>query len=491
MPLYRFPFGNDSGWSIGQDNWDNTGTYSHCKTFAWDFGHPEGGEVRAARAGVVIDTITNVTANEADDPAAAGGGNAVLIQHCDGTVATYAHLKHGGIKVKVHDWVAQGEPIALSGNTGSSTAPHLHFEARFSGASYAQLGPPIAVHFDNGSGQGWRARSGEAPVFNNTVLRQDGWRWCWKCQGLFFGGRAVGGVAGGVCPQDKKQHSADGSGSYILPCQSLGPHSQAGWRWCAKCQGLFFEPTQGSDCPATGSHTASGGSYFLTVNAPVTGQDNWRFCNKCRGLFFGGLPAAGTRGGKCPQDGGKHSSSTSGNYQLDLDSGVEAADVYQPGWRYCAKCHVLYFSLSSSPSSCAGTGQHVNGGNPYFMQHHSPGAPGQELWAGNGQSGWRYCSKCKALFFGDSPNAGRPGGVCPADGTHSGTGSGNYRLFNDAALCPKSTVSRSPGQDDWRFCSKCLCLFFAGNGGGVCPSDKKPHNKSNSGGYSVLEGWGG
>ena len=50
------------------------------------------------------------------------------------------------------------------------------------------------------------------------------------------------------------------------------------------------------------------GDYGLTF--PAIGQQNWRWCNKCQGLFFGGNP-----GPKCPA-GGKHDKTGSGNYRL-------------------------------------------------------------------------------------------------------------------------------------------------------------------------------
>ena len=85
----------------------------------------EGTTVYAVKDGVVSDIIKNI-------PGTIRGsgsyGNYVLINHGDGTMSRYAHLKFGGIMVSVGDTVVQGQAIALSGNTGDSTGAHLHYE---------------------------------------------------------------------------------------------------------------------------------------------------------------------------------------------------------------------------------------------------------------------------------------------------------------------------------------------------------------------------
>ncbi|MEU9581415.1 M23 family metallopeptidase, partial [Streptomyces chilikensis] len=55
-------------------------------------------------------------------------GNAVVIKHDNGTYSQYAHLSK--VQVGVGEKVNTGEQIALSGNTGNSSGPHLHFEIR-------------------------------------------------------------------------------------------------------------------------------------------------------------------------------------------------------------------------------------------------------------------------------------------------------------------------------------------------------------------------
>ncbi len=140
---------------------------------------------------------------------------------------------------------------------------------------------------------------------------QRGWRWCSKCQGLWFGPNQ----AASNCPEGG-QHSSSGSGNYSLLSQAspVPANHQAGWRWCSKCQGLWFGPNQAaSNCPEGGQHSLTGsGNYALGHNIGA-GQSQWRWCSKCQGLWFGPNQSSSN----CPE-GGQHSSSGSGNYRLPI-----------------------------------------------------------------------------------------------------------------------------------------------------------------------------
>lgn len=85
-----------------------------------DLGCPIGTEVRAARNGRVIFTGYK-----------GGYGNLVIVEHEFGYQSFYGHLSR--FCVKKGDEVTTKQVIALSGNTGRTTGPHLHFEIRKNG----------------------------------------------------------------------------------------------------------------------------------------------------------------------------------------------------------------------------------------------------------------------------------------------------------------------------------------------------------------------
>ncbi|MFE2292096.1 M23 family metallopeptidase [Streptomyces sp. NPDC059452] len=87
-----------------------------------DFAVPVGTPVSAVHTGTVVKAGPN---GGGDGPAY---GNAVVVKHANGKYSQYAHLSK--INVKIGQHVKTGQNIALSGNTGNSSGPHLHFEIR-------------------------------------------------------------------------------------------------------------------------------------------------------------------------------------------------------------------------------------------------------------------------------------------------------------------------------------------------------------------------
>lgn len=116
------------------------GKFSHMDTHSLDFEMPEGTQIVAAREGVVIKTKQDSNRGGASRDFI-DQGNFVLIYHSDGTFGNYFHLKQNGVRVKVGQQVKKGDLIGLSGNTGWSSAPHLHFEVLLPGNGAKQTVP--------------------------------------------------------------------------------------------------------------------------------------------------------------------------------------------------------------------------------------------------------------------------------------------------------------------------------------------------------------
>lgn len=108
------------------------GRFSHrsdWSRYAIDFAMKIGDSISAARGGVVCWVVEHNNEGGADR-SFLSKANTVIIYHEDGSFAHYAHLCQNGALVEVGDTVQQGQVIALSGNTGFTTRPHLHFVVR-------------------------------------------------------------------------------------------------------------------------------------------------------------------------------------------------------------------------------------------------------------------------------------------------------------------------------------------------------------------------
>ena len=121
--VYRLPYKAGESYKLGQGYF---GKESHAGERALDFDMDTGTEVVAARAGKVV-AIKEDSNRGCPSDACAQSGNYVRIYHDDGTFADYYHLKKNGALVEPGDEVAAGDVIGLSGNTGWSSGPHLHF----------------------------------------------------------------------------------------------------------------------------------------------------------------------------------------------------------------------------------------------------------------------------------------------------------------------------------------------------------------------------
>ncbi len=103
--------------------------FSHKGERALDFKVKTGTKVCAARDGVVSG-IRKDSDKKGLKPENLSDGNYITIQHRDGSVAWYWHFQKDGVLVNKGDTVKRGQWIGLSGNTGYSAFPHLHFEVQ-------------------------------------------------------------------------------------------------------------------------------------------------------------------------------------------------------------------------------------------------------------------------------------------------------------------------------------------------------------------------
>jgi hypothetical protein len=132
--LYVLPYEVGTGHEMAHGNCTSIGT-SHqaggTRQYAYDFDMPIGTVLVAARAG----QVAAVRQSNMDGTRIPGEENFVIITHDDGTHGRYFHIAENGSMVVVGQVVGQGDPIALSGDTGESTGPHLHFVVEPAGGS--------------------------------------------------------------------------------------------------------------------------------------------------------------------------------------------------------------------------------------------------------------------------------------------------------------------------------------------------------------------
>ncbi len=121
---YALPYERGQSYIMSQGP---NGQESHQGRYAYDWDMPMGSAVHAARGGVVIDVIENFSDGGADETFR-NKANAIEIMHDDGTVGRYSHLQKNGALVNLGEYVQRGQKIGLSGNSGYSSGPHLHFD---------------------------------------------------------------------------------------------------------------------------------------------------------------------------------------------------------------------------------------------------------------------------------------------------------------------------------------------------------------------------
>lgn len=121
--VYALPFAPGKTYRVIQGYYSRL---THKERAAIDFNMQVGTRVYAARGGVVT-RVKKDGSRGGLKSKYRSEGNLIIIDHEDGTRAGYWHLQYNGAFVNVGDTVKQGQLIGLSGNTGYTAMPHLHF----------------------------------------------------------------------------------------------------------------------------------------------------------------------------------------------------------------------------------------------------------------------------------------------------------------------------------------------------------------------------
>jgi hypothetical protein len=158
-----------------------------------DYGWNNGDEVLAAAPGVVIEIVD-------DGPSAynKGWGVRVRIEHAEGVITTYNHLRSGSVLVKVGDTVGRNQHIATMGETGEApNGRHLHFELYINGvrvdpAPFFERDLPGTV----GAGTGLPAVT-PLPVRKRLDLKGESWYWYLSASDAIHKRNPKGGRFGG------------------------------------------------------------------------------------------------------------------------------------------------------------------------------------------------------------------------------------------------------------------------------------------------------
>ena len=153
LPLQQRGFRIDQGFGGGFSHNDSQNRYA--VDFAADIGTP----VLAAREGVVMQVENDFAKAGLNRERYGGRANFIRILHDDGTMALYAHLREEGALVRVGQRVRIGQQIGLSGNTGFTTGPHLHFVIqvnrgmKLESLPFRMRGPAGPLRIAGGAGQ--------------------------------------------------------------------------------------------------------------------------------------------------------------------------------------------------------------------------------------------------------------------------------------------------------------------------------------------------
>ena len=115
-----------------------------------------------------------------------------------------------------------------------------------------------------------------------------------------------------------------------------------------------------------GGHEEAGFNFDLPhdlVETP-TAQAAWRFCQKCNTMFFNGFPG---NKGRCPTGGGHEEA----GFEFDLPHDVAPTPTAQDAWRFCQKCNAMFFN-GPDKGHCPTGDAHDAAGFNFVLPHDLP-----------------------------------------------------------------------------------------------------------------------
>lgn len=143
----------------------HNGTDYFLFPFSWYLYENDFVEIIAAEDGIIV---AKMDGEEDDHCACYGTWNAVFVQHTDGSVAWYGHMKEASLTTKkIGDAVVTGEYLGLVASSGCSTGPHLHFEIRDENNNVVD---PYAGACNSGVASWWDAQQNYRVPTLNALL---------------------------------------------------------------------------------------------------------------------------------------------------------------------------------------------------------------------------------------------------------------------------------------------------------------------------------
>ena len=113
---------------------------------------------------------------------------AVLVRHAPPPVSAYNHLKFDSLKVVMDQRGGRAKCSDCRAALATAVGPICTSALSASGRDYPDQGADFPVQFEDKHHVAWRPMIGDALAPTASGYREEEWRWCAKCHGLYFSG---------------------------------------------------------------------------------------------------------------------------------------------------------------------------------------------------------------------------------------------------------------------------------------------------------------